>query len=74
MCLVMLMSGAAFPEDLGQFEGAVWRFKLTRKNPQLSELGGLFRVHNGTIYQKIGPGSEVVEKVSGNEQRSRQKS
>lgn len=55
-------------EDLGAFEGAIWRFTMTPKNPNLGELSGAFRVNNKVIYQKVTPGPDNhEEKVAGNE-------
>lgn len=55
-------------EDLGAFEGAIWRFKMTPKNPKLGELVGAFRVNHKVIYQKVNPiPKSTDEKVAGNE-------
>lgn len=64
---VVAWTNSAHAEDLGMFEGAVWRFKLTPKNQQLTTMAGLFRVHNGVLYQKSSPGPDAEEKVVGSE-------
>lgn len=65
--LLLTTTEVSHAEDLGAFEGAVWRFSLTPKNPQIQELRGVFRVHDGVIYQWVDPKVRDTEKVAGSE-------
>ena len=54
-------------EDIGAFEGALWRFTLEPKNQQQEKLGGMFRVSKGVLYQKENPRATEIDQVAGSE-------
>ena len=48
-----------------QFEGAVWRFRITPKSPRSEERHGAFRVSNDQIFQKETPADKDFRKQVG---------
>lgn len=51
--------------NAGEFEGAVWKFKMTSKSQRNKELTGLFRVSNAKLYQKTTPEDPDFSKAIG---------
>ncbi len=54
-CFLLGTASNVQADEFGIFEGAVWRFSMTPKNPNLGDLTGGFRVNQGVIYQKVTP-------------------
>lgn len=51
--------------DQDQFEGAVWRFKMTQKKSDNTTLIGRYRISDHTVYQKDTPADPSFSKAVG---------
>ena len=46
-------------------EGAIWRIQMTSRARRGKKLGGMFRVSDHVLYQKVEPGPDAEEQVVG---------